>query len=156
MAKAKTNTKPKVEKFDRRILFDYLQEQYEITKMPKQMFMKLSHIFSGKLDGLTKPIPAEHMYDMWLRKQNYLNKVYMNNISKGNKMTGYCRLNYDLAIIISKYDDYLKWLSRQQTQHIEQEQLKENVQQTEVLYNNSLQQNNNHEENLADYIDELI
>lgn len=50
------------------------------------MYMKFSNIFSGKLNGMTKPIPAEHLYDMWCRKSQYLNKVYLSNVSKGKNM----------------------------------------------------------------------
>ena len=69
-------------------------------------------ITNGKLEGMTKPIPPEHMYDMWVQKSNYLDKLNMQNISKGKKIEGYLRVNYDLSVIISKYDDYLKWLDR--------------------------------------------
>ena len=121
-------------KFDRRILFDYIQDKYGITKLPKHFFIKMSNIFNGKLDGLSKPIPPEHMYDMWVRKSAYLDKVNNNNISKGKKMDSYARLNYDLAIIISKYDKYLEWLDKQKALSSENESLKENISITNVLY----------------------
>lgn len=147
------------DKFDRKILFNYLQERYGVTKLPKQFFIKMSNIFKGKLNGLLKPIPPDHMYDMWIRKSSYLDKVNSNNISKGKKLDNYARLNYDLAIIISKYEDYLSWLYRQKAQTSDDSNLKDSVTITEVLYN----QNNNHEtvniqnnNNLADLIDELI
>lgn len=143
------------EKFDRRILFDFLQERYSISKLPKHFFMKMSNIFSGKLDGLTKPIIPEHMYDMWIRKTKYLNDVYANNISKGKKMDSYIRLNYDLAIIISKYDDYLKWLDKQKALTSENTNLKENITVTDILYkSNNI--NNNTNNSISDVLDELI
>lgn len=147
------------DKFDRKILFNYLQDKYEVTKLPKQFFIKMSNIFKGKLDGLSKPIPPEHMYDMWIRKSSYLDKVNSKNISKGKKLDNYARLNYDLAIIISKYDDYLSWLDRQKAQSADNSNLKESVVITEVLYsqsNNQKIKNTNEENNFADLIDELI
>ena len=141
-------------KFDRKILFNYLQEKYEVTKLPKHFYIKMSNIFKGNLNGLLKPIPPEHMYDMWIRKSSYLDKINSNNISKGKKLDNYARLNYDLAVIISKYENYLSWLDKQKAQSSDNSDLKETVTVTEVLYN----QNNNHEDknNLADLIDELI
>ena len=146
-------------KFDRKILFNYLQEKYEVTKLPKHFYIKMSNIFKGNLNGLLKPIPPEHMYDMWIRKSSYLDKINSNNISKGKKLDNYARLNYDLAVIISKYENYLSWLDKQKAQSSDNSDLKETVTVTEVLYN----QSNNHEiiniqdeDNLADLIDELI
>jgi hypothetical protein len=143
-------------KFNRNILFDYLQNKYSITKMPKQLFIKLSNIFNGKLQGLNKPIPPEHMYDMWQRKSSYLDKVHASNIIKGKKMEGYIRLNYDLAIIISKYDDYLAWLDRQKSLAVDNEKLKENVEVTKVLYKQNIQPSKQDNNDIADIIDELI
>lgn len=144
----------KKEKFDRNILYSYLQERYEVTKFPKQFFIKLSNIFNGKLSDLAKPIPPEHLYDMWLQKETYLNKVYMDNIRKGKKMDGYVRANYDLAILLSKYDSYLKWLDRQKSEKVSNEKIEESVQVTEVIYSTNLPTKK--EDDLSVFLDELI
>lgn len=147
-----------IKKFDRRILFNYLQDKYGISKLPKHFFIKMSNIFNGKLEGLMKPIPPEHIYDMWIRKSNYLNKVHENNISKGKKMDAYIMLNYDLAVIISKYNDYLAWLDKQKALSVSHENLKDNVTVTEILYKNNNQSNTkiNNDDNFADILDDLI
>jgi hypothetical protein len=142
-------------KFDRKTLYSYLQEKYNIVKLPKQFFIKMSNIFKGNLNGLSKPIPPEHMYDMWVRKSNYLDKVYMNNITKGRKMDGYVRLNYDLAIIISKYEDYLSWLDKRKSLSSENENLKDNITVTDILYSENKNINND-KDNISDILDDLI
>lgn len=141
-------------KFDKKELYDFLQNKYSIVKLPKQFFIKMSNIFNGKLSGLSKPIPPEHIFDMWKRKSNYLDKIYNNNISKGKKMDSYIRLNYDLAIILSKYDDYLKFLDKQKAQCSENNKIKENVSVTDILYiqNNKINTSND----IADILDDLI
>jgi len=147
--------KNKKETFDRKILFDFLQTKYGISKLPKHFFIKMSNIFNGKLKGLSKPIPPEHMYDMWIQKSNYLDKVYANNISKGKKMDGYLRLNYDLAILISKYDSYLSWLDKQKAEEMQNENIKANISVTKVLYNkqdNSIK----NDDDIADILDDLM
>ena len=123
------------DKFDRKILFDYLLDQYSIIKMPKQFFVKMSNIFNGKLQGLKQPIPPEHVYDMWQQKMNYLNKIHHRNQQIGKKMDNYNRLNYDLSIIINKYDDYLGWLDKQKAVRQKEEGLKDVLTRTNVLYN---------------------
>jgi len=145
------------QKFDRRILFDYLMDKYSIPKLPKHFFIKMSNIFNGKLEGLNKPIPPEHMYDMWIRKSKYLDKIYQRNASKGNKMEGYLRLNYDLAIIISMYDSYLSWLDKQKISSAENENIKESITITDVLYRNNINNlNNSNNDSIEDILDELI
>jgi hypothetical protein len=146
----------KEEKFDRNILFTYVQTKYNIVKLPKQFFIKMSNIFSGKLNGLAKPIPPEHMYDMWVRKSSYLDKLYSNNISKGKKMDSYVRLNYDLAILLSKYEDYLSFLDKQKAQTTVNTNIQENITKTNILYQNIKINNNNNQNDLSDIIDELI
>jgi hypothetical protein len=144
-------------KFDRKILYNYIQEKYEINKLPKHFFIKMSNIFNGKLEGLLKPIPPEHMYDMWVRKSNYLDRIYMNNFNKGKKMDSYVRLNYDLAVLISKYEDYLSWLDKQKALSSENNNVKENITVTEVLYKqNDIKDTNNDKDNLSDILDDLI
>jgi hypothetical protein len=145
-------------KFDRKILYSYLQEKYSITKLPKQFFIKMSNIFKGNLNGQNKPILPEHMYDMWTQKSNYLDRVYMNNVTKGKKMDAYVRLNYDLAIIMSKYDDYLGWLDRQKLLTADNENLKENVTVTDVIHNQHKYQNNSsvNNDDISDILDDLI
>lgn len=131
-------------------------ERYDITKLPKSFFIKMAKVYDGSLNDIKQPVPPEHLYDMWCQKEQYLNKVYMNNISKGKKMKGYLRLNYDLAILLSKYDDYLKWLDRQKTVKAEDEEIKESVSTTEILYTDIKKQENNNNDNLIDILDELI
>jgi hypothetical protein len=153
--------KQKKYKFDIKILYDYIQEKYDITKLPKHFFIKMANIFKGDLDGMLKPIPPEHLYDMWVQKMNYLNKVYYNNQTKGKKMDSYVRVNYDLAILISKYDNYLKWLDRQKTLEQDNEIIKESVMVTDVLILSDKNRNNNKKSknnfgDVSDILDELI
>ena len=50
---------------------------------------------------------------MFKRKQKFLSKLYANNVAKGKEMTAIQRINYDISVIIDKYEDYLKWKSNQ-------------------------------------------
>ena len=43
----------------------------------------------------------------------YLLKVYDKNCRSGKTLEGMSRINYDMAIILSKYDSYLSWKERQ-------------------------------------------
>lgn len=82
--------------------------------MPKHFFINLNKVFKGTYKGLNKPVPVEDLLDMWQRKLPYLTKVYINNKNKGKNMTGMARINYDLAILLSRYDSYCEWKASQQ------------------------------------------
>ena len=78
-------------------------------------------VYTGKLKGLSCCIPPEDLLDMWKRKQKLgeLDRTRAKNIASGKEMSGYQKLNYDLAVIIAQYHDYLKWKERNKI--IEQE-----------------------------------
>ena len=92
---------------------------------------------------------------MWCRKSQYLNKIYINNISKGKKINGIALVNYDLAVLMSKYDDYLKWIEKNKSEKQTNEQLKETVSVTQKLYQQT-SQTKSKEDELYNYLDELI
>lgn len=96
-----------------RQLTDWLYETYDISFMPKHFFINLDKVFKGTYKGLKKPVPVEDLLDMWQRKLPYLTKVYIQNKNKGKDMTGMARINYDLAILLSRYDSYCEWKDSQ-------------------------------------------
>lgn len=93
-------------------LIAYFQDNYNISTFPNYFYSKLAEINRGTYKGVLEGIPYEDILDMFIRKQDYLNKVADRNLGKGKKMNGIGRINYDLAIIINKYDDYLKWKNK--------------------------------------------
>lgn len=144
------------EKFDRKTLYRYLMNRYEVTSFPKSFYIKMSNIFNGKLSTISKAIPPEHLYDMWVKKENYLNKVYMDNTSKGKTMSGYVRCNYDLSILMSRYDDYLKWLDRAKNEVQENEKVIENVQTTTAILIHNTQNIETKDNSIYEMLDEMI
>lgn len=94
-------------------LIKYFSEIYEITMFPRFTYTKLAQINNGTFRGITNGIPYSDLLDMFKRKQNYLDKVAFNNFRQGKEIVGIQRLNYDLAIIINKYDEYLSWKNKQ-------------------------------------------
>ena len=54
--------------------------------------------------------------ELWKRKIEWLNKINVQNAQKGKKIEGYLRVNYDLAILLSKYDSYLAWKKKNSTE----------------------------------------
>lgn len=98
----------------RLMLTDWLLENYGVSLIPKAFYLKLDSVYKGTFKGLKHPCPPEDLLQMWQRGKPYLDKVAFKNKQKGKDMTEAQRLSYDLAILLSKYEDFLEWRERQQ------------------------------------------
>ena len=118
-------------------LTDWLYREYEISFLPKYFFINLDKVYKGTYKNLTKPVPVEDLWDMWKRKMPYLQKVNDKNIRMGKKIDGMARINYDMAIVLSKYDSYLEWKEQQQQALLEEARKKEQTVDYDKVYNNA-------------------
>jgi hypothetical protein len=50
---------------------------------------------------------------MWQRKKQELDKLYNYNQQKGKELDRSSRINYDLAVLLSKYDSFLEWKEKE-------------------------------------------
>jgi len=103
---------------------------------------------------LNKAIPVEDLLDMWQQKMSYLNKINVSNQKNGKQINGIARINYDLAILLSKYDNYLAWKERKkiEKEYVINEHKNNNV----IDYSkiNTIQHSNNSKEiNIEDILD---
>ena len=98
----------------RRQLTDWLLKAYDVSSIPVRFYQKLAAVYDGSYTGLAQPVPAEHLLDMWQQKKQYLDKVAAQNAQKGKRMDVAQRLNYDLAILLVRYKDYLAWKQKQE------------------------------------------
>lgn len=121
----------RIEKNTRLQFTDWLYAQYDISFLPKYFFINLDKVYKGTYKNLNKPVPVEDLWDMWQKKMPYLRKVYDKNKRCGKEIEGVARINYDLAIILSRYDSYLKWKEEQKLSQI---QLNQN--EVHIDYNN--------------------
>lgn len=142
-------------------LYKWLQFNYNIVVIPKQFFMKMDSIYEGAYKGLSKGIPPEDILDMWQRKKKELDKIAYENSRKGKEIVGVDRLNYDLAILLSKYDSYLKWKEKQRVLEeerlVQQKEIKEQININKIINQSIYKQNIDNEKNfdLANILDEI-
>lgn len=113
-------------------LYSFIFDMYEISYLPNYFYIKMDSVYKGTYKNLNKPVPPEDLLDMWKQKKNYLEKVYEQNRKKGTDIEGINRVNYDLAILLSKYDSYLKWKEQQRIAVAEiEDQKKRNIEKIE-------------------------
>lgn len=103
----------------------FIREVYNIKTVP---WKRIIDIISGKTDKCNCVIPIEDLYDMWQRKLNFLKK--QNEKLTHNSSSEISQDNlimYDLAILINKYNSYLKWKEQQRILEIENEKENSNT-----------------------------
>ena len=149
---------------DRDRLTYWIYENYDITVLPSLFFQKIKQINDGTFSmRINTPISYYDLLQIFKKMKTYLDKVNNNNERKGKKIDSIRRIDYDLAIVINNYDEYLKWKQKQKSEEIEKAEIKSDV----ILKNDinintisSLQrknnQVNNEEINIADILDEVF
>ncbi len=136
-------------------LSDFIYKEYNVSFLPKHFFINLDKVYKGTYKNLTKPVPIEDLFDMWQQKMNYLNKVAENNRQNGKKIEGMARINYDLAILLSKYDSYCEWKARKEA---EKQELKQSMTSQTIKITNQIAPKSaviNNDSDISSIIDEI-
>lgn len=95
-------------------LFQYLMEQYNVTILPQYFFVRMNAYFKGEAQGMSRGIPPVDLLDMWKRQQSYLDRIHHQNETHGKPFTDAMHMiNFDLKVLINKYDSYLKWKKKE-------------------------------------------
>lgn len=157
MARKKSDTTLLKEKETniKREITNWIYITYGLTFLPKSFFINLDKIYKGTYKNLSSPIPPEELFDMWKRKIDSLNKTADRNSRMGKEINEVCRIYYDLAILLSKYDSYKEWKEKQK---IANEIIIEKTDKSiEQFCNNYNSQNNNKNDKLdiASILDEI-
>ena len=104
-------------------------KHYNITCISSRLFKKLDQIYNGTYKGLAQPIPPHELYDILVRKMDYLDK---NAHYKG--LDGEQRANYDLAVAMNSYGSYKSWLTKIEAQQAENDEELKRRRQNPDLY----------------------
>lgn len=139
-------------------IFYFIKENYDITIIPTSVWQKIANIYAGTYPGMCgNGIPPEHLLDMWQKKITMLNKTAQRNKLKGKEMNIQQRLNYDLSILINKYDSYLKWLEKQRIIQVENDNKQSDLFLANYIINQNNNVNNQEQENdLTDLVDDIF
>lgn len=139
-------------------VYNFIRDTYDLTVVPSSVFQKLHNIYQGTFKGMSVGIPPVQLLDMWKRKIGMLDNIADKNRTMGNKMSPEHRLNYDLSILINKYDSYIKWLEKQKILEIEQKQIEKKDNITKTIINTKIKPINETSESddILDLVDEIF
>ena len=150
---------------DRDRLTYWIYDNYNLTVLPVLFFQKIKQINDGTFAvRINAPISYYDLLQIFKKMKTYLDKVNNNNERKGKKIDLLKRIDYDLAIVINNYDEYLKWKQKQKTEEIEKKIIKDDiVLKNDMQFNNTIslmQRKNtndyNDEINISDILDEVF
>ena len=100
----------------------FVREKYNVTNPQWDL---LQSVIDGTYKNIGVGIPAEDLLDMWERKWNYLQKQHNKLIQKNSDVNATALVRYDVAILVNKYDSYLKWKREQHLLAVEMKTEKE-------------------------------
>lgn len=137
-------------------VFEFIKDSYDVTIVPTTVWQKLSDIYNGTFKGMSVGIPPEHLLDMWKRKIDMLNGIADRNKTKGLVMSSDKRINYDLSILVNKYDSYLRWLEKQRIIEAEKEiEKSENIVGKSIGYTSNKPEKNNSDD-ISALVDDIF
>lgn len=100
-------------------------------------------------------IDCDTLVDMWKWGQNKLDKIDVQNKSRGIVMEGDTRVLYDLAILMNKYGFYLKYKAKEAA--AEAEAVRElNTAKDKINYNNISKSTKSDTKDIASIIDDIF
>jgi len=139
-------------------IFLFIKESYDISIIPTSVWQKLGNIYAGTYKGMGVGIPPEHLIDMWKQKIDMLNTLSNINVKKGRSMTAEQRINYDLSVLINKYDRYLRWIEKQKVLEAETKNINpqngSNI--TRVIIENKVHEINKNNDDMVDLVDDIF
>ena len=142
---------------DKDDVFNFIINAYDLTIIPTTIWQKLNDIYNGTFKGMSVGIPPSDLLDMWKRKIDMLNGIAKKNELKGIHMQPDQRLNYDLSILVNKYDSYLKWKEKQKILETEKETEKtQNIVGQSIGYTKNINQDNNDTDDISSLVDDIF
>lgn len=155
------------ESIDRDRLTYWLYENYNVSVLPSLFFSKLALINEGKFSGrINVPISCYDLLQIFKKMKSHLDKINNKNERMGKTMASFQRVNYDLAIVLNNYDEYVKWKQKQKNEVVEKQQLQDEIKSKNNINTNNItllqknvsniQNKENEEINIADLLDEVF
>ena len=116
-----SETKSSIQKtYLRDDIFNYMLKMYDVTFIPSKIFTKLAAIDDGTYVGLGRAIPLQEFFAMWKDYQTNLDETARQYAHRNNKTLDWPnRINYDIAILVGKYDT---WKAKKKAAQVEMEQ----------------------------------
>lgn len=87
---------------------EWLYSMYGTTYLSTYFFNTLESVYIGSYKNLNTAIPLEDLWELWKLQKSDLEKIHDTQKRKGTEIEQGLLPLYDLAIVVSHYDKYIK------------------------------------------------
>lgn len=91
---------------------NWLYAMYGTTYLSTYFFNTLESVYIGAYKNLNIAIPIEDLWEMWKQQKPNLEELHDKQRRKGKEIEQGLLPLYDLAIVVSHYDEYLRTKER--------------------------------------------
>lgn len=91
---------------------DWLYSMYGTTYLSTYFFNTLESVYIGAYKNLNTAIPIEDLWEMWKQQKSDLEELHDKQRRKGKEIEQGLLPLYDLAIVVSHYDEYVRTKER--------------------------------------------
>lgn len=105
------------DKFYRDQVYKLIVKEYNMKVVSSNIFTRLEAVYQGQMQGMSKGICAEDLYNIWKKMLPTLRKTHIRREKKGIKFdTDEAMIAYDIAVCKNNYDNYCRWKKKKEIQ----------------------------------------
>lgn len=122
---------------DKYELENWLKKAYQ-TSISTYFTIKLNQIYNGTYKSIGFSIAPCDILEIWQRKYIEMNNINASKRSKGVIIENDSRINYDLSIVLSKYNSFKKWKDSQIENKAQEEEVKKSLVDNSKIRNSNM------------------
>ena len=106
----------------------WIYETYDTNYLSRYFLNELEGVLQGTYKNLKRAIPLNDLWELWKKSITELRKIHENKKRQGDEISLCSQPLYDLAIVVSKYDDFLRDKEKNRRIQAERENYLNNIQ----------------------------
>lgn len=106
----------------------WIYETYDTNYLSRHFLNELEGVLQGTYKNLKRAIPLNDLWELWQKSITELRKIHENKKRQGDEISLSSQPLYDLAIVVSKYDDFLREKEKNRRIQAERESYLNNIQ----------------------------
>ena len=106
----------------------WIYEIYDTNYLSRYFLNELEGVLQGTYKNLKRAISLDDLWELWQKSITELRKIHENKKRQGDEISLSSQPLYDLAIVVSKYDDFLREKEKNRRIQAERESYLNNIQ----------------------------
>ena len=106
----------------------WIYKTYDTNYLSRYFLNELEGALQGTYKNLKRAIPLNDLWELWQKSTTELRKIHENKKRQGDEISLGSQPLYDLAIVVSKYEDFLRDKEKNRRIQAERESYLNNIQ----------------------------